>query len=124
MRLLLKPTGWVQMVEYYLNVQSNTGRLTSESALRRWWEYYVTAMEASMRNPRAARNLAQLLTEAGYRHVGSNAFQLPIGGWRSGKPWIFFSADADHSSDIATCDTMLTMYQSRPWPGSDVIAWR
>lgn len=85
MRLLLKPTGWVQLVEYYLNVQSNTGRLTSESALRRWWENYVTAMETSMRDARAARNLAQLLIEANYRRVGSNTFQLPIGGWRPGK---------------------------------------
>ncbi|KAL5407410.1 hypothetical protein PMIN03_000414 [Paraphaeosphaeria minitans] len=84
MKRLLKPTGWVQMAEYYLNIQSNSGRLGIDSALRKWWGKYVEAMESSRRDPRVGpQRLGRLLSDAGYKHINLNTFQLPIGGWRS-----------------------------------------
>ncbi|KAF1976163.1 S-adenosyl-L-methionine-dependent methyltransferase [Bimuria novae-zelandiae CBS 107.79] len=82
LRRWLKPAGWLQMAEYYLNIQSNNGSLTEQSALREWWRDYVRAMEESKRNPRVARNLGQLLTDAGCRYIGGHTFDLPVGGWR------------------------------------------
>ncbi|KAF2684566.1 S-adenosyl-L-methionine-dependent methyltransferase [Lentithecium fluviatile CBS 122367] len=78
---LLRPNGWLQMMEYYPNIQSDNGRLSSQSALSRWWEAYASAMERSNRNPRVGHRLQQIMTEAGLRDVGGSIFHLPIGGW-------------------------------------------
>ncbi|KAJ4291670.1 hypothetical protein N0V90_009565 [Kalmusia sp. IMI 367209] len=84
MKRLVRPNGFVEMVEYYLNIQSDNGRLTTESALRRWWDAYVAAMQRSNRNPRIAQTLQQLLADAGFRDVGGTTLHLPIGGWHTG----------------------------------------
>jgi hypothetical protein len=73
------------MAEYYLNIQSNSGRLGTDSALQNWWGKYTEAMESSRRDPRVGpQRLGRLLADAGYKHISVNTFQLPIGGWRSG----------------------------------------
>lgn len=72
------------MMEYYPNIQSWSGRLTAQSAITRWYEYYVRAMERSNRNPRIGQRLQQHMTEAGLRDVGGQIFHLPIGGWDPG----------------------------------------
>lgn len=82
---LLRPNGWLQMVEYYPNIQSDNGRLSSQSALRRWWEAYVSAMERSNRSPRIGQRLQSLMSEAGLRDVGGSILHLPIGGWDPGR---------------------------------------
>jgi hypothetical protein len=84
MRILLRPNGWVQLMEYYPNIQSWSGRLTEQSALTRWYQAYVHAMERSNRNPRVGQRLQQYLTDAGFRDVGGTIFHIHIGGWDPG----------------------------------------
>jgi hypothetical protein len=85
MKTLLRPNGWVQMVEYYPNIQSDSGRLTTQSALTRWFQAYASAMETySDRNPRIGQRLQQLMHDAGLRDVGGMAINLPIGAWHQG----------------------------------------
>ncbi|KAF2469693.1 S-adenosyl-L-methionine-dependent methyltransferase [Lindgomyces ingoldianus] len=81
MKALMRPGGWLQMAEYYLNIQSGSGRLSSNSALRRWWEAYSRALEDSNRNPRVGQKLQEYMTEAGLRDVGGTVLHLPIGAW-------------------------------------------
>jgi hypothetical protein len=84
MRMLLRPGGWVQIAEYYLNIQSSNGSLPDTSALRRWWLAYAGAMESLHRAPRIGQRLQQLLMEARLSDVRVDAIPLPIGGWNSG----------------------------------------
>lgn len=84
MRLLLRPGGWVQIVEYYPLVQSDSGRLTDQAALRRWWQSYEASMRRLNRDPRIGRRLKDLMTQEGYREVVVEVEHLPIGGWHSG----------------------------------------
>jgi hypothetical protein len=85
MRLLLRPEGWVHIVEYYLNVQSSSGRLTHQSAIRRWWNDYAHAMSRMNRDPRVGSRLQHLLTEARLADVRVETVQLPIGDWDPGR---------------------------------------
>lgn len=84
MRMLLRSNGWVQLTEYYPNIQSSSGRLTDSSALVRWYSAYVSAMERANRNPRVGQRLQHYMTEAGLRDVSGTIFNLPIGGWDPG----------------------------------------
>lgn len=81
MKLLLRRGGWVEIMEYYPLIQSHNGRLTDDSAVRRWWESYKTAMSNMDRNPRIGQQLSQLLIDNGYRDVGVDVESLQIGGW-------------------------------------------
>lgn len=84
MKNLLKPGGWMQMMEYYPNIQSDNGRLSSESSIRRWYEGYVYAMERANRKPRIAQELRPLMEAAGLRDIRGEIRHLPIGGWHPG----------------------------------------
>jgi hypothetical protein len=84
MKRLLRPNGWLQMIEYKPLIQSDSGRLSNQSALRKWWDTYVSAMESAHRSPRIGQRLQSLMTEAGLRDVGGKQIQLPVGGWDSG----------------------------------------
>lgn len=84
MKLLLRPNGWIQIVEYYLNIQSSSGRLTDESAVRRWWLKYSEAMSRMNRDPRIGNRLQSLFTEARLGDVRVETIQLPIGDWETG----------------------------------------
>ncbi|EUC43111.1 hypothetical protein COCMIDRAFT_7404 [Bipolaris oryzae ATCC 44560] len=81
MKLLLRPGGWVQVMEYLPIIQSHNGRLTEHSAVRRWWQSYQAAMTRMDRDPRIGRRLSQLLVENRYRDVAVDILQLHIGGW-------------------------------------------
>lgn len=83
MKALVKPNGWAQMMEYYPNIQSDSGRLTDASAVRTWYQTYASAMERCNRNPRIGSRLQQLMTDGGLRDVGGRTLHLPIGGWDS-----------------------------------------
>lgn len=80
-KLLLRPGGWVQVMEYLPIIQSHNGRLTEDSAVRRWWQSYQAAMTRMDRDPRIGRRLSQLLVENRYRDVAVDILQLHIGGW-------------------------------------------
>lgn len=72
------------MVEYYPLIQSDSGRLTEQAAVRRWWLAYESSMRRLNRDPRIGRRLQQMMAEKGYRDVQVEIERLPIGGWQSG----------------------------------------
>jgi len=81
---LLRRDGWVQLVEYYYIIQSDSGRLTDQHALQQWGTVYRAAMERE-RDPRVGRNLRGLLRDANLRDIHERTYNIPIGGWSSGK---------------------------------------
>ncbi|KAF2746339.1 S-adenosyl-L-methionine-dependent methyltransferase [Sporormia fimetaria CBS 119925] len=81
MKALLKPNGWIQIMEYYPNIQSWNGRLTPQSALTNWYGMYVSAMERARRNPRVGQRLHEYMTEARLRDIHVEMVHFPIGGW-------------------------------------------
>jgi len=81
---LLRRDGWVQFVEYYYIIQSDSGRLTDQHALQQWGLVYRAAMERE-RDPRVGRNLRGLLRDANLRDIQERTYNVPIGGWSSGK---------------------------------------
>jgi hypothetical protein len=83
LRRLLKPGGWLQMVEYYLNIQSDNGRLTEAHALSRWYTKYAETMQRD-RDPRIGRQLEQHMRNAGLKDVTVKKFDLHIGPWSRG----------------------------------------
>ncbi|KAH6611912.1 hypothetical protein C7974DRAFT_324110 [Boeremia exigua] len=95
MKLLLRPSGWVQVVEYYLNIQSSSGRLTDHSAVRRWWMAYAEAMSRMNRDPRIGTRLQHLFSEARFADVRVETMQLPIGDWEPGEYFSVLTRVAD-----------------------------
>ena len=84
-KILLRPsTGWVQLTEYHMHIMSDNGRLTPQMAVYRWWEAYVTSMQAMGRDARIGARLSGLLVGAGLRNVQVDFRRLPIGGWNAG----------------------------------------
>ncbi|KAF1913292.1 S-adenosyl-L-methionine-dependent methyltransferase [Ampelomyces quisqualis] len=81
MRVLLRPGGWVQAAEYHLHIQSNSGKLTDQSATYRWWQGYARSMTDLHREPRIGLKLQELLSAAGLREIRAQYIRLPIGGW-------------------------------------------
>jgi hypothetical protein len=87
LKYLLRPGGWVQLAEYYLNFQSDNGRLIeNQHCLRRWSQMYLKVMDEHLdRDPRIGRKLADKLRNQRFRHVRSKQIQIPIGSWHTGK---------------------------------------
>ncbi|CDM31683.1 unnamed protein product [Penicillium roqueforti FM164] len=77
---VLKPGGWVQMVEIYFNVQSDNGSITDEHALRRWSTKYMRALE-DRKDLRIGSKLRTLMTEAGFVEVDTKMIPLPLSAW-------------------------------------------
>lgn len=84
LKRLLRSGGWVQLVEYYYIIQSDSGQLTAEHALQQWSDGYRAAMEQD-RDPRVGRHLANMLTTAGYTEVQERSYRVPLGGWPAGE---------------------------------------
>ncbi|KAF1983327.1 S-adenosyl-L-methionine-dependent methyltransferase [Aulographum hederae CBS 113979] len=80
---LLRRNGWVQLVEYYYIIQSDSGRLTDEHALRQWDTAYRASMDGLNREPRVGRNLAAMLRSAGLSDIQERTIHVPIGGWQA-----------------------------------------
>ena len=87
LRQVLKRGGWLQMVEVQLHFQSSTGRLSDNSNLTRWWQWYTHGMQLMNKNARIARDLGGLLTAEGFENVRSLSLDLPIGGWNTSMRW-------------------------------------
>jgi hypothetical protein len=83
-RILLRPGGWVQASEYHPHIQSNSGRLTTQSAVYRWWQEYARSMNALHRDARIGPRLQELMLAAGLRDVQVDYKRLPLGGWDPG----------------------------------------
>ncbi|KAK4498954.1 hypothetical protein PRZ48_009465 [Zasmidium cellare] len=60
---LLKPGGWLQMVEVHCLFQSDSGR--SAPFLERWWQYYQDTMTRMGKDPRVFSRLGNLMRDAG-----------------------------------------------------------
>lgn len=85
LRKMLRPGGWVQLVELDLMVQSWNGTLPDTSCLSRWWNLYKAALGRLGKNAQASRHLGQLLSQQGFENVSASCMDLPIGSWRPGK---------------------------------------
>src|SRR5207247_3343101 len=80
---VLKPGGWLQMVEIYYNVQSDNGSLTDHHALRQWSTNYFEAL-GDVKDLRAPLHLRNLMIEAGFVYLESRMIPLPLSGWSKG----------------------------------------
>ena len=88
LRKLLKPGGYLQMVEIQYQFQSNAGR--SIPHLTMWNEEYKNVLNSDAqpdyrRNPRAGRSLEVWLRRAGFEGVQCRNLELPVGGWKAGE---------------------------------------
>ncbi|GIZ43200.1 hypothetical protein CKM354_000643500 [Cercospora kikuchii] len=81
--VLLKPDGWLQMVEGQALFQSDSGR--DAPFLSRWWEWYREKMIQMRKNPRIASQLGTLMTNAGFKDVHYHVARLPLGNWDPAK---------------------------------------
>ena len=81
---VLKPGGWVQMIEYYYMCQSDNGSLTEASPVRQWSQRYMQAMEIS-KEPRAGLRLRALLAEAGFVDIKVEMIRVPLCPWIVGR---------------------------------------
>ncbi|KAJ5112572.1 hypothetical protein N7532_000617 [Penicillium argentinense] len=77
---VLKPGGWVQMIEIYFNVQSDNGSITDDHALRRWSTQYMRALE-DRKDLRIGSRLRGLLTSEGLTEVDTKMIPLPLSAW-------------------------------------------
>lgn len=80
---LLRRGGWLQMAEYYYNIQSDSGRLREDHAMYKWGVTYRGLMEDD-RDPRVGRSLVDKMRNAGFRDVYSHTYRIPIGPWSGG----------------------------------------
>ena len=85
LKQLLKPGGWLQMVEIQFPFQSSSGLLPVDSFLGRWWQWYSWALQSMDKNIRIGRELGQLLTAQNFQHIRSVTRDLPVGGWDEGQ---------------------------------------
>ncbi|KAL4957131.1 S-adenosyl-L-methionine-dependent methyltransferase [Aspergillus filifer] len=77
---VLKPGGWVQMVEIYFNVQSDNGAINERHALRQWSSLLMRSMEED-KDLRVGTRLGMLLTAAGFTEVDAKMIPLPLSAW-------------------------------------------
>ena len=71
------------MIEIYFNVQSDSGSMTEQNALRIWSSQYMGAL-GDVKDLRAGTQLRDLLTEAGLVEVDATMIPLPLSGWSNG----------------------------------------
>ncbi|KAK3176798.1 hypothetical protein OEA41_008123 [Lepraria neglecta] len=77
---VLKPGGWVQMVECYFMCQSDNGSITDSHPLRRWSNNYIRSLEG-IKDPRAPQRLQTLFTAAGFVEIEHTMIPMPLCGW-------------------------------------------
>ncbi|OXV10883.1 hypothetical protein Egran_01356 [Elaphomyces granulatus] len=77
-----KRGGWVQMIELYLNVQSDNGSITDQNALRQWSTKYKAALD-DLKDMTIGTRLGNLMTAAGLVEVDTKMMQLPLSAWSS-----------------------------------------
>ena len=80
---VLKPGGWVQMIELYWMCQSDNGSITSGHPLRQWSDKYFRSLEG-IKDPRAPLRLQSLFSAAGLVEIEHRMIRLPLCGWSSG----------------------------------------
>lgn len=88
-RRLLKPGGWIQMIESNLCFQSDNGMLPDVSATNAWWSWYSRYMDIAGRDARCGRHLERYCQAAGFERVTATQYRLPVGGWDPGWAILF-----------------------------------
>jgi ubiquinone/menaquinone biosynthesis C-methylase UbiE len=102
MMRVTRPGGWCQMVELYLNVQSDNGTITdgwlktssypftrqlisvcADHALRRWSDLYFESHEG-LKDLRVPLRLPAMMREAGFVDVEHRMVQLHTCAWSNG----------------------------------------
>ena len=83
MKRVLKPGGWVQMVECYYMCQSDNGSINDTHALRQWSNNYIRALDG-IKDLRAPLHFQTMFTAAGLTSVESRMIPLPLCGWSNG----------------------------------------
>ncbi|KAH2924584.1 hypothetical protein KXW15_003953 [Aspergillus fumigatus] len=81
-RRVLKPGGWVQLIEIYFNVQSDNGSITEEHALRRWSRQFMRSYEGT-KDLRVGTRLNTLLRDGGFEEIDARMIPLPLSAWSS-----------------------------------------
>ncbi|KAE8147447.1 S-adenosyl-L-methionine-dependent methyltransferase [Aspergillus avenaceus] len=79
---VLKPGGWVQLVELYFNVQSDNGSITANNALRQWSTQFMGSYDG-LKDLRVGTRLRNLLAAAGFTEVDARMIPLPLSAWSS-----------------------------------------
>ncbi|MCJ1370700.1 hypothetical protein MMC20_001913 [Loxospora ochrophaea] len=77
---VLKPGGWLQMVECYYMFQSDNGSITDSNALRQWSNNYMTALGGT-KDPRAPLRMQQMFSAAGLVEIECKMLPLPLCAW-------------------------------------------
>ncbi|KAF7163148.1 hypothetical protein CNMCM5623_008218 [Aspergillus felis] len=77
---VLKPGGWVQLIEIYFNVQSDNGSITEEHALRRWSTQFLRSYEGT-KDVRVGTRLNNLLRDGGFKEIDARMIPLPLSAW-------------------------------------------
>ncbi|KAL2834469.1 S-adenosyl-L-methionine-dependent methyltransferase [Aspergillus cavernicola] len=77
---VLKPGGWVQIVEIYFNVQSDNGSINEGHALRQWSSQLMRSMEG-IKDLRVGTRLKTLLIAAGFTEIDIKMIPLPLSAW-------------------------------------------
>jgi SAM-dependent methyltransferase len=81
-RELLKPGGWLQMVEVQWTFQSQSN--VELPALKIWSDTYFEALHIMQKNPLVARDLERRVRFAGFERFQTKKHQISIGEWRRG----------------------------------------
>lgn len=81
---VLKPGGWVQIIECYYMCQSDAGAIDESHALRQWSDLYMSSIEG-LKDPRAPLRLHNWLTAANFRQIEVKMLPVPLCGWPRGK---------------------------------------
>lgn len=85
LKQLLKPGGWLQMVELHLLFQSDSGRTDEMPSLQRWNAWYVRSMETMNKNPRVGPYLRSYIDHERFEEVRAVNFRMPVGDWSPGE---------------------------------------
>lgn len=85
LKQMLRPGGWLQLIEIHQQFQSAAGRPNDFPMLVQWWELYKRALTHMGKDYQRSRQLRPLLTEAHFDAVRERVEQLPIGDWKAGK---------------------------------------
>jgi hypothetical protein len=77
---ILKPGGWLQLVEIYPMIQSDNGTINDDSILRKVSKQILRSLEG-LKDPRAPLRFDSMMKEAGLVERGNRMMQLPMNGW-------------------------------------------
>lgn len=111
LKLVLKPGGWLQMVELEFRVQSDNGRIPPDDSdpLYRWYRLYLEEMERMGKDPRIGQRLARLMRDKGFENVTTHAHRLQIGRWNEGRPSDTLANQASRSLNSSLVSASLGM---------------